>query len=77
MTDPLKQREMEVKVSQSQQKISEWQGELKNLKGFQHFLFTYNALKKDIVLIVCCKTTVVIIRISCLHSVYFFSVLFE
>lgn len=37
MTDPVKQREMEVKVTQSQQKISEWQEELKHLKGFTHF----------------------------------------
>ena len=72
MTDPVKQREMEVKVSQSQQKMSEWQEELKNLKGFWYFLFTYNALKKDIVLIVCCKTSIEIIHISCLHFVYFF-----
>lgn len=34
MTDPVKQREMEVKVLQSQQKINEWQEELRHLKGF-------------------------------------------
>lgn len=38
MTDPVKQREMEVKVSQSQQKISEWQEELKNLKDEKVFV---------------------------------------
>ena len=38
MTDPVKQREMEAKVSQSQQKITEWQEELKNLKGFIQLL---------------------------------------
>ena len=41
MTDPAKQREMEVKVSQSQQKITEWQEELKHLKGFTHYLALY------------------------------------
>jgi len=39
MTDPVKQREMEAKVSQSQQKITEWQEELKHLKGF--ILYSY------------------------------------
>ena len=38
MTDPVKQREMEAKVSQSQQKINEWQEELKHLKGFLKIL---------------------------------------
>ncbi|XP_078366924.1 dynamin-binding protein-like isoform X2 [Oculina patagonica] len=38
MTDPVKQREMEAKVSQSQQKINEWQEELKHLKDEQVFL---------------------------------------
>lgn len=42
MTDPVKQREMEAKVSQSQQKITEWQEELKHLKGFIHFVLKYN-----------------------------------
>ena len=42
MTDPVKQREMEVKVTQSQQKISEWQEELKHLKGFTHFSIVYS-----------------------------------
>lgn len=39
MTDPVKQREMDAKVSQSQQKITEWQEELKQLKGFIHMLY--------------------------------------
>ena len=39
MTDPVKQRQMEAKVSQSEQKITEWQEELKHLKGF--ILCTY------------------------------------
>ena len=34
MMDPVKQREMEVKVSQSQQKINEWHEELQLLQGF-------------------------------------------
>ncbi|KAJ7388357.1 hypothetical protein OS493_038232 [Desmophyllum pertusum] len=38
MTDPVKQREMEAKVSQSHQKITEWQEELKHLKDEQVFL---------------------------------------
>lgn len=38
MTDPVKQREMEVKVSQSQQKITEWQEELKQLQDEKVFL---------------------------------------
>ena len=39
MMDPIKQREMEVKVTQSQQKITEWQEELKHLKGLSnHFV---------------------------------------
>lgn len=42
MTDPVKQREMEAKVSQSQQKITEWQEELKHLKGFIHLVLKYN-----------------------------------
>ena len=33
MMDPVKQREMEVKVSQSQQKINEWHEELQLLQG--------------------------------------------
>lgn len=37
MTDPVKQREMEAKISQSQQKITEWEEELKNLKGLNIF----------------------------------------
>lgn len=38
MTDPVKQREMEAKVSQSQQKITEWEEELKHLQDEQVFL---------------------------------------
>lgn len=39
MTDPVKQREMDAKVSQSQQKITEWQEELKQLKGVIRMLY--------------------------------------
>lgn len=50
MTDPVKQREMEAKISQSQQKITEWEEELKNLKGLNIFgnsLFRFHRIQQE------------------------------
>ena len=51
MTDPVKQREMETKVSQSQQKITEWEEELKQLKGLYILIMHFPNLLSPLLLV--------------------------
>ena len=51
MTDPVKQREMEIKVSQSQQKIMEWEEELKQLKGLYILIMHFPNLLSPLLLV--------------------------